>query len=78
MSNFFDVIFNVAVGDKLAVKAGAEYVGEVTEVKKDGVWLTEDKKTEEFIAFLDVEEINVVKEQQVKTKKQEKGSERDV
>lgn len=53
-------------------------VGEVTEVKKDGVWLTEDKKTEEFIAFLDVEEINVVKEQQTKTKKQEKGFERDV
>lgn len=60
MSKLFDVISSVAVGDKLVVKAGAEYVGEVTEVKKDGVWLTEDKKTEEFIALLDVEEIKII------------------
>lgn len=43
-------------GDKIYIKAGKTvYNGCVTEVLEDGIWLTEDNETEEFVAYLDLE-----------------------
>jgi len=50
---------NIAVGNCLKVFAGSVYIGEVTEVKEHGFWLTEEYKTEEFISFADIIEISV-------------------
>lgn len=52
---------DVLVGDKLIVIAGAIYRGEVTEIEEGGFWITENKETEEFIAFDDVEDITFIK-----------------
>jgi len=47
------------VGDRLTIHAGVLYHGKVTEIEKDGFWLTEDYETEEYISFVDVKEIKI-------------------
>lgn len=48
---------NIEVGMYLNVFAGITYVGEITEIEKHGFWITENKRTEEFISYADVIEI---------------------
>lgn len=48
---------NIEVGMYLNVFAGVTYIGEITEIEETGFWITENKKTEEFISFADVKEI---------------------
>lgn len=44
-----------AEGDKIYIKAGETiYNGHIVEVLHDGIWLTEDNETEEFVSFLDL------------------------
>jgi len=47
----------ITVGIDLKVIAGIDYIGKVTEIEKHGFWLTEDRETEEFISFADVEKV---------------------
>lgn len=48
---------NFTEGDKVYIKAGETiWNGVITEVLEDGIWLTEDKQTEEFISFADLQD----------------------
>lgn len=54
------------VGKQYHIVAGsgkcvAKYTGEVVEIESEGIWLTEDYITEEFVAFADMQEAKQVK-----------------
>ncbi|WP_445490446.1 hypothetical protein [Niallia sp. 03133] len=53
--------FNIYEGDKVIVDTGVIYKGEIVEVEEEGFWITEDYKTQEYIAFVEVIKIKQAK-----------------
>lgn len=60
-------MFNLEIGDVVKVVVKADYgdftsqiIGEVTEVEDNGFWVTEDKKTDEFVMFHEVRSLQVI------------------
>ncbi len=60
-------MFDLEVGDvvKVVIKADhgdftSQIIGEVTEIEDNGFWVTEDKKTEEFIMFCEVQSLQLI------------------
>ncbi|MFW0780456.1 hypothetical protein ACM6N5_09355 [Rossellomorea marisflavi] len=53
MTNHFDF----TEGERIYVKAGSTiYKGNVTEVENQGIWITSDHETEEFLSFDDLKD----------------------
>lgn len=52
--------YDIKEGDKVKVLAGVDYSGTVTEIEDNGFWMTEDEKTEEFISFVDIQNLEVI------------------
>jgi hypothetical protein len=52
--------YHITEGNRVQVFAGTGYLGEVVEIEDDGIWLTEDKEIQEFIAYLDIESLQVI------------------
>lgn len=56
-----------SAGDKIYIEWGQTvYDGVIIEVTKDGIWLTEDDETEEFISYLDLKEVDCIRWEEMK------------
>ena len=53
-------IQDIRVKDLIQIEDGASYEGLVTEITNSGIWITEDDVTEEFIAYVDITEVELI------------------